>query len=425
MAPARTSVSIVIPGVQRRVAGWARRSIELSTFLARQPWDWEVRVVDDGSTDGTCRVVARARPLNADIVLQREPHRGKGGAVKAGLLAARGAVPIHLRCGSLDAGRGAAALSAAAAASVRRRDRQPRRRRRAPRRRAVVRHLAGRVFNFAVQRLSRLRHRRHAVRIQDVHGRRRRCDLSAGARVDGWAFDIEVLCIARARGLRIVEVPIEWHYRRASQVSLLRDGVGMFRELIRIGRPGAAVADTPGPVTSSGSPARAADRDRSGRPPGSSAPTWPSPPSIPTPSSGIAPSASPTIPTIQSSTRPSCGGTRPRFRSPRRWWSPPHFYPARDVAAFTENLVGISVLASPIFWLTRQRARGLQPLVLPDVAALGLHRLSPRVRARCAATTPRSLPAYRSSRTSPSSARATSPATTSTTACASMPWPRP
>ena len=34
------------------------------------------------------------------------------------------------------------------------------------------------------------------------------------------------------------------------------------------------------------------------------------------------------------------------------WWSPPHFYPARDVAAFTENLVGISVLASPIFWLT-------------------------------------------------------------------------
>jgi F5/8 type C domain len=35
-----------------------------------------------------------------------------------------------------------------------------------------------------------------------------------------------------------------------------------------------------------------------------------------------------------------------------RWWSPPHFYPAKDVAAFTENLVGVSVLASPVFWLT-------------------------------------------------------------------------
>jgi len=34
------------------------------------------------------------------------------------------------------------------------------------------------------------------------------------------------------------------------------------------------------------------------------------------------------------------------------WWSPPHFYPSKDVAAFTENLVGTSVLATPIFWLT-------------------------------------------------------------------------
>ena len=44
--------------------------------------------------------------------------------------------------------------------------------------------------------------------------------------VDGWAFDIEVLHIARARGLRIVEVPIEWHYRRESRLSLTRDGSG-------------------------------------------------------------------------------------------------------------------------------------------------------------------------------------------------------
>ena len=52
--------------------------------------------------------------------------------------------------------------------------------------------------------------------------------------VDGWAFDIEVLHLARARGLRIVEVPIEWHYRRESRLSLLRDGAGMVRELLAI-----------------------------------------------------------------------------------------------------------------------------------------------------------------------------------------------
>jgi dolichyl-phosphate beta-glucosyltransferase len=52
--------------------------------------------------------------------------------------------------------------------------------------------------------------------------------------VDGWAFDVEVLTIARASGLRIVEVPIEWHYRRESQVTLVRDGIAMMRELLRI-----------------------------------------------------------------------------------------------------------------------------------------------------------------------------------------------
>ena len=98
----------------------------------------------------------------------------------------------------------------------------------------LVRHLAGRLFNFAVQRLS-------VSGIEDTQCGFKMFTAAAVdaifplVQVDGWAFDIEVLCIARARGLRIVEVPVEWHYRRASQVSLLRDGVGMFRELIRIG----------------------------------------------------------------------------------------------------------------------------------------------------------------------------------------------
>jgi F5/8 type C domain len=34
------------------------------------------------------------------------------------------------------------------------------------------------------------------------------------------------------------------------------------------------------------------------------------------------------------------------------WWSPPHFHPSKDVAAFTENLTGVSIFATPIYWLT-------------------------------------------------------------------------
>jgi dolichyl-phosphate beta-glucosyltransferase len=53
-------------------------------------------------------------------------------------------------------------------------------------------------------------------------------------RIEGWAMDIEVLYIARLRGLRVREVPIEWHYRDRSQVSPVRDGLRMARDVLRI-----------------------------------------------------------------------------------------------------------------------------------------------------------------------------------------------
>ena len=52
--------------------------------------------------------------------------------------------------------------------------------------------------------------------------------------IDGWAFDIEVLVIARRRGLTIEEVPIEWHYRDRSQVSPLRDPLLMAKDVLKI-----------------------------------------------------------------------------------------------------------------------------------------------------------------------------------------------
>ena len=173
------------------------------------------------------------RRVDAEIVLQREPHRGKGGAVKAGLLAAT--APFRFICdadlsmpvselprflppqiGQFDVAIGSREGHGA------RRIGEP-----------LVRHVAGRVFNYVVQTLS----------IKGIEDTQCGFKMFTGSaveaifplvHVDGWAFDIEVLCIARARGFRIVEVPIEWHYRRESQLNLLRDGVSMLKELIRI-----------------------------------------------------------------------------------------------------------------------------------------------------------------------------------------------
>jgi glycosyltransferase involved in cell wall biosynthesis len=232
MAPDRLSVSIVVPAFNEE-SRIGETLTELPGFLAAQPWDWEVRVVDDGSADATCGIVETHAARDRRIVLQREPHRGKGGAVKAGLLAARAAfrficdADLSMPVSELPRflppvlGRFDVAIGSREGAGARRIG-EP-----------MVRHLAGRVFNFAVQRLS----------ISGIEDTQCGFKMFTGAAVDaifplvdvdGWAFDIEVLTIARAQGLRIVEVPIEWHYRRASQVSLLRDGAGMFRELMRI-----------------------------------------------------------------------------------------------------------------------------------------------------------------------------------------------
>jgi dolichyl-phosphate beta-glucosyltransferase len=206
---------------------------ELVGFLTRQRWDWEVRVVDDGSVDRTCAVVEEWVATHDRVVLQREPHRGKGGAVRAGLLAAHapfrficdadlsmpvGELPRFLppRTGPVDIAIGSREGHGA------RRIGEP-----------LLRHLAGRTFNFAVQHLM-------VPGIEDTQCGFKMFTARAVesifplVTVDGWAFDIEVLYIARQQKMRIVEVPIEWHYRRESRLSLTRDGAAMLRELLGI-----------------------------------------------------------------------------------------------------------------------------------------------------------------------------------------------
>jgi dolichyl-phosphate beta-glucosyltransferase len=225
-------VSIVVPAFNEE-ARLGETLAELIAFLSARPWTWEVRVVDDGSTDRTAAVVTDVASRDSRVVLQREPHRGKGGAVKAGLLAAR--LPYRFICDA-DLSMPIAELPrflppqvTNADVAIGSREGHGARRIGEP----LVRHVAGRIFNYAVQRLT-------MAGIEDTQ-----CGFKmfSGAaveaifplvEVDGWAFDIEVLAIARAQGLRIVEVPIEWHYRRESRISLVRDGAGMFAELLRI-----------------------------------------------------------------------------------------------------------------------------------------------------------------------------------------------
>jgi glycosyltransferase involved in cell wall biosynthesis len=189
--------------------------------------------VDDGSTDGTARVAEGYAGRDPRIIVQREPHGGKGAAVKAGLLAATGSYRFicdaDLSMPIRELARFLPPLLAGADVAIGTREGAGARRVAEPTRR----HLVGRTFNYLVQRL--LLPGLHdtqcgfkmftAVAVERIFR-----DMT----VDGWSFDIEALYLARRCGLRIVEVPIEWHYRAESRLNVLRDGPAMLLDLLRI-----------------------------------------------------------------------------------------------------------------------------------------------------------------------------------------------
>jgi len=234
MVPAADPIalSVIVPAFneERRVAATLGT---LCDYLGQQPWDWEIRLVDDASRDQTARIGDRFASTEPRVIVQREPHRGKGGAVKAGLVAARGAYRFMCDADlSMPVGEISRFLPPVAAAfdlAIGIREGATARRIGEP----AHRHLMGRLFNFAVQRLA-------LPGIEDSQcGFKMFTAAAVGSifsmvTVDGWAFDLEVLIAAREQGLRIVEVPIEWHYREESQVAIVRDGVGMLRELLKI-----------------------------------------------------------------------------------------------------------------------------------------------------------------------------------------------
>jgi glycosyltransferase involved in cell wall biosynthesis len=225
-------LSIILPAhnEERRLPATLDR---LSAYLGRQAFSSDIWVVENGSVDRTADVVREYAQRFPSLRLLQASARGKGLAVRMGMLAARGAyrflcdadlsMPVEEierflppRLEGMDIAIGSREAKGA------QRFGEP-----------SYRHLTGRVFSLAVKIL--------VMRGFEDTQCGFKCfrasvaeDLFSCQRFDGWSFDVEVLYLARKRGYRICEVPISWYYQADSRVRLANDSLRMFWDLLRI-----------------------------------------------------------------------------------------------------------------------------------------------------------------------------------------------
>lgn len=203
-------------------------------FLKQQPYRSEVIVSDDGSTDKTAQV---AEPKLRDFphrILATPQNKGKGHAVRQGMLAASGeyilfmdadlSTPIsevsrflsHLKKDQ-DVVIGSRALSESQVEIHQN----------------FFREAMGKIFN----RIARL------WTFKDVHDSQcgfkcfRRAaaqELFTAQKLDGFSFDVEIVYLAQKFGLRLLELPVVWRNSPQSRVQVFRDPILMFFDILRI-----------------------------------------------------------------------------------------------------------------------------------------------------------------------------------------------
>ena len=228
-------LSIVVPAYneEHRLPPTLAR---LSAYLATQPLRWEIVVVDDGSRDATCAVVEAAMATIPNLRLVRQsPNRGKGAAVRLGMLAARGQIRVMSDAdGSMSpdqlprllaplvACTADIAIGSRYAEGAKTDVKQP-----------LYRVLWSRLANRVIQRslVPGVRDTQCGFKAFTAEAARALFELG---RIDGWAFDLEILALARRAGFAIAEVGVEWTDDRRSRVNPIKDMWKVVREAMTI-----------------------------------------------------------------------------------------------------------------------------------------------------------------------------------------------
>ena len=206
---------------------------QIFTFLESQPYSCEILVVENGSSDRTLELSRELALSHPNLMILHEEQSGKGNAVRRGMLEARGTyrficdADLSMPIGELAKFIPPAlndfdlAIASREARGAVRYDEPP------------YRHWGGRAINLAIRMLI-------LPGLNDTQ-----CGFkcfraeTAGPlfrqqSLNGWSFDIEILYLARRKKLRIVEIPIQWHFGAESKVHAVRDALRMLIDIFRI-----------------------------------------------------------------------------------------------------------------------------------------------------------------------------------------------
>lgn len=226
-----TFLSIIVPAhnEENRLPDTLKQVIR---FLEGQSFTSEIVIVENGSLDKTFEIAQEFAKKNKGIrVIQSE--RGKGAAVKRGMLEAKG--EYRFMCDAdlsmpvdeivkfippeLD-GFDIAIASREAKGAVRYNE-------------PAYRHFGGRGINFIIQTLilpglndTQCGFKCFRAEVAE--------DIFSLQTLHGWSFDIELLYIARKHGYQVKEIPIHWFHHPETKVSALRDAVQMIKDIFRI-----------------------------------------------------------------------------------------------------------------------------------------------------------------------------------------------
>lgn len=223
-------LSVVVPSYneEKRLESGLRQAL---AYLARRGEAYELLVVDDGSRDATAELAAAFADQGVRV-LRHERNQGKGAAVRTGVLASRGrkvllsdadfSTPIEeleklepfLRDGT------PLVIGSRGLADSQVRQRQP-----------FYREMMGKTFNRLVQLLGVRGVRDTQCGFKLIEGAVAR-NLCSELTIDGFAYDVELIWLARRRGYRVAEVGVVWVNSPDSRVDPVRSSAAMLRDVV-------------------------------------------------------------------------------------------------------------------------------------------------------------------------------------------------